>query len=122
MTLRFDPHGKPVGLNWSLLTDGSWHPEVWTDWRPPKPRAKADNTTVEEEARTPKPTRLRLSAATERQIISKYTDDRLSALEIAAQLGIRPSTVYKVLRRRGVPTRSRSESMRMSKAKRHAAA
>lgn len=115
MTLRSDEKGKPVGLDWSVCNDGTSSPEVWKQAArriPAEPR--------DEDAERPGPKRL--APAIEARVIRMYRDRLMSALEIGRELGIQSATVFKVLKRNNVPTRSRSEGMRLSRAKRSTAA
>lgn len=102
MTLRYDEHGKPVGLDWSVCTDGNSRPEVWTNWRPPK-RQESDGTEPEERETTH--SRKRLAPAVEALIIRMYRDEKKSARECALAAGVKPPTVFKVLRRNGIESR-----------------
>lgn len=116
MTLRFDANGKPVGLDWSVCTDGEQRPEVWKNWRARKPQEPQESGDEDQENRRPGPQRL--EASVERRVIRMYRDEELSALRIAREIGIQSATVFKVLKRNGVPTRTRSEGMKLSRAKR----
>lgn len=102
MTLRYDEHGKPVGLDWSVCTDGNPRPEVWTNWRPPK---RQDGTGEEQEEREPTHSRKRLAPVVEALIIRMYRDEKKSARECALAAGVKPPTVFKVLRRNGIESR-----------------
>lgn len=119
MTLRYDENRKPVGLDWSVCTDGQERPDVW---RNPIAVAKAlkacEDQTNHAVRRPDRPAPQRLPQAVELQVVKLYRDEKLSALEIGRIVGIQPGTVFKVLRRREVPTRSSSEAMKLSRAKR----
>lgn len=115
MTLRYEDR-TPVGLDWSVCNDGNPNPEVWKaapvvkpkDEGEPKPaRAKSDN-----------PPNRRLSRATEMQVIRLYRDGLKSSKAVAQELGIQPATVFKVLKRNGIETRSRAEGMALSRSRR----
>lgn len=126
MTLRYDERGKPVGLNWDTCTDGNPNPEAWRSagLKPNEPKVQADlEQAAERIGNAPgHPGRQRLARSVERQVITMYTDQLMSALEIGRAVGIQPATVFKVLKRNNVPTRSRSEGMRISRARRASAA
>ncbi len=105
MTLRYDANGKPVGLDWGVCTDGTSRPEVWSNWRSRKPKEPGE----EQEGRTaPSYSRARISPATERQIIRMYTTEGRTAREIAEAAGVKMPTVFRVLKRNGVPPRGRT--------------
>lgn len=112
MTLRYDEHGKPIGLDWTVCTDGNPRPEVWTNWRPPAARQRADGTTVEEEQERTTHSRKRLAPAVEAQIIRMYRDENKSARECAIATGVKPPTVFKVLARNGIASRGRTQTSR----------
>lgn len=117
MTLRFDERGKPAGLDWSSCTDGKPDPRVW---RQPKEVAKALASCEAEnnEERPERASTKRLSPAVERSVIHMYRDEQKSAIQVGKALGIQPATVFKVLNRNGVATRSRAESMQLSRTRR----
>jgi hypothetical protein len=112
MTLRYEDR-IPVGLDWSICNDGSPHrPEVWKAAAAPA-KPKDDGELAE-----PKPpkaestnSRKRLSQAIEQKVIRLYRDELKSSKVVAGALGIQPATVFKVLARNNVPTRSRTEAM-----------
>lgn len=110
MTLRYEGK-KPAGLDWSTCNDGDPRPEVWKTL-PPKPKAEP-----KEPAELSAPGRQRLSPAVERQVIRLYRDEKMSALRVAVALGIRSATVFKVLKRNGVPSRSRSEGIQLARSR-----
>lgn len=112
MTLRYDDNGKPIGLDWTVCNDGNPRPEVWTNWRPPAPKERADGTTVEEEQERTTHSRKRLSPAVEAQIIRLYRDEHKSARECAMATGVKPPTVFKVLNRNGIASRGRTQTSR----------
>lgn len=112
MTLRYEDR-IPVGLDWSVCTDGTNNPDIW--------KAVAANVKAKTESGEPasdRPSRQRLSRAVEVVIIRMYRDELLSSKVIADKLEIQPATVFKVLRRNNVPSRSRSEGMALSRARR----
>lgn len=114
MTLRMED-GKPVGLDWSVCTDGQQRPEVWRQERV----AKAAKSPKEDDGDRPeRASTKRLLPGVEREVIRLYRDEGLSALKVGAELSIQPATVFKVLKRNGVETRSRSEAMALSQATR----
>ena len=108
MTLRFDANGKPVGLDWSVCNDGTDRPEVWKTWRAPKPK------TVEEEGeeRAATHSRQRIAPALEARIIRMYRDEGRSARECAEAAGVKPPTVFKVLKRNGIESRGYTSNVR----------
>ena len=112
MALRYDEHGTPIGLDWAVHNDGNPRPEVWTNWRPPAPKERADGTTVEEEQARTTHSRKRLSPAVEGQIIRMYRDEGKSARECALAAGVKPPTVFKVLNRNGIESRGRNQTSR----------
>lgn len=113
MTLRLDEHGKPIGLDWTVCTDGDPHPEVWTNWRPLKPKEPGVGQTIEEEQEGSQTRgRQRLSAATEALIIRMYRDEGKSSRECALAAGVKPPTVFKVLKRNGVESRGYTSAVR----------
>ena len=122
MSFRYDHKGKPVGLDWSVCNDGSARPDVWrmAGLRPNEPKVRADLEQAAERTGNAEghAARQRLSRAIERKVINMYVDDEMSALQIGREIGIQAATVFKVLKRNHVPTRSRSEGMRLSRARR----
>lgn len=110
MTLRFNDRGKPVGLDWSVCNDGTSNPDIWGM----KPKAPAKRSEPLESH-----SRQRLTPGVERQVIRLYGEQK-SALEISRELGIASASVFKILRRNDVPTRSKSEGMRISRERRSA--
>ena len=112
MTLSYNDHGKPIGLDWSTHTDGNPRPEVWTSWRPPAPKERsADQTEGDEQTRTTH-SRKRLAPATEALIIRMYRDEEKSARECALAAGVKPPTVFKVLNRNGIESRGYHQTLR----------
>lgn len=109
MTLRYDEHGKPIGLDWTVCTDGNPQPAVWTNWRPTAAKERGGE---EQEDREPTHSRQRLSPATEALIIRMYRDELKSARECAMAAGVKPPTVFKVLNRNGVPSRGYHQTVR----------
>lgn len=112
MTLRYEDR-IPVGLDWSVCTDGTNNPDIWKAV-PVRKNEKGEPA----EPGPERPSRQRLSRAVESVIIRMYRDELLSSKVIADKLEIQPATVFKVLRRNNVPSRSRSEGMALSRARR----
>lgn len=111
MTLRYE--GKqPVGLDWSVCHDGTNDSRVWKTANLPANEPKVRS---ELKRAAGGGNKQRLAIEIENQIIVLYRDEKKSAKEIAEIVGIRPNTVFKVLRRNEVPSRSKSEGMRVSK-------
>lgn len=106
MTLRFDDRGRPVGLDWSVCNDGKSRPDLWETL----PKAKTPSTS-KVRSLTGRG-RKTMEPAVVRSVIELYRDN-YSAVQIATQLGIASSSVFKVLRDNNVPTRSKSEGMRL---------
>lgn len=118
MSLRFEGK-KPVGINWDICNDGKSDPSVWRNANKPALEPGMKRELKRAAIKTPGIGRggaQRLPAEVEVEVIAQYRDQKLSALTVAANLGIRSATVFKVLRRNNVPTRSRSEGMRLSRA------
>lgn len=145
MTLRFDSHGKPVGLDWDTLSANCpQDPSVWTRASLVKSqraagrlpdetetmivRMHAEGMTAAEiaEAVEVNPmtvgvvltrrdvtegrgrgTRQAVSPELEDEIIRLYADENKAAAAIKAEAGVSHQTLYKVLRRRGVPLRGK---------------
>jgi len=110
MTLRYQG-ARPVGLDWSSCNDGNEQPEVWQTL----PKAKKREPKVTEPVTGV--SRQRLDNITEATVIRLYRDEQKSALQVAKEVGIQSATVFKVLARHGVPSRSRSESMQLSRSR-----
>lgn len=112
MTLRYED-GQPVGLDWSAITTGN-DPEVWKrateSLRQVRPAPSSDGE--------PRPARTRIAHGVEMQIVRMYRDELMSAKEIAAAVGVQSATVFKALKRNNVPSRTKSEGMKLSRAKR----
>jgi DNA invertase Pin-like site-specific DNA recombinase len=108
MTLRYDEHGKPIGLDWNVCSDGTFRPEVW-NWRAPATKERGGE---DEPADSPNHSRKRLSPATEALIVRMYRDENKSARECALAAGVKPPTVFKVLGRNGVPSRGYHQTIR----------
>lgn len=115
MTLRYEGN-RPVGLDWPSITTG-YDPEVWQK----ASLAQRQRTKASEPSEGPSPSGKRLLPATERRIVALYRDQEMSALETARATGVQPATVFKVLKRCGVPSRTKAEGMKISRAKRSTA-
>ena len=113
MTLRYEG-GQPVGLDWPAITTGH-DPEVWKNASESlqRTRAKSGNDGV-----FSRPARTRIAHGVEMQIVRMYRDELMSAKEIAAAVGVQSATVFKALKRNNVPSRTKSEGMKLSRAKR----
>lgn len=108
MTLRYDHLGKPCGLDWDVCNDGNPRPEVWLK------AGLARTKPQPEERAAPK----RLTPQTEAKVVRLYRDEQLSAQQVADRLGIQSGTVFKVLRRKGVATRTKAEGRQLGQARR----
>jgi hypothetical protein len=107
MTLRYE--GKqPIGLDWSAIDRGDHDP---TRWGLPEQR-KAEPKDSPGKGR---PGVARLDPAVERKIIRLYRDDQMSGKETARACGVQSATVFKVLARNGVPSRTKTEGMALSR-------
>jgi transposase-like protein len=113
MTLRFQG-GHPVGLDWAAISTES-NPEVWksASMGQRKTRLSDDPETAGTEVGAHD--RRRISPAVEAKIVRLYRDEELSAKEVSELVGIRSATVFKVLGRNGVPSRSKAEGMLLKK-------
>lgn len=109
MTLRYDNHGRPIGLDWEVCNDGNPRPYIWSDFM----RIAA--------GKKPKhPNTIRLGIGRggnvwmglekERQIIDVYEGTEFGPQEIARMFDVTPKTVYRVLNRCGIELRSRRKA------------
>lgn len=108
--------GKPVGLDWSQHNDGLGHnPEAW------KRRTKDDDGEQQPKRRRSNGdgggTKLRTPPEVEAAVIIRYSGGE-PAPSIARDLHLQPATVYKILRRNGVETRTVREAAKLAYAKR----
>lgn len=116
---------KPTGLPWGQITDdyvangGELTPEIWSDYKPPKPvrRLAPVPAPVAPKPATRNGPHPRTAPDIERNMVLLYEQGE-STLEIAKLYNRSVSTVNKVLRRRGATMRTKSESMRLSRARR----
>jgi hypothetical protein len=107
MTLRYE--GKqPVGLDWSAIDRGDHDPTRWGLAERPK-------TEAAERPGKGRPGVARLDPAIEHRIIRLYRDDQMSGKEVALAVGVQSATVFKVLNRNGVKTRTKAEGMALSR-------
>ena len=105
MTLRFDAHGRPRGLDWTVCNDGNPRPEVWdptyltrmTGNRPKHPGTK--NLGIGRGGN------VWMGAELERQIIDVYTLTKYGPYEIANMFNFTQKTIYRVLKRCEIPLR-----------------
>lgn len=111
MTLRYGHDGKPVGLDWSVCNDGKPRPEVWQAFSTPAKSKQAKAVRKPKEPREGQASRNRTAPEIEQQIITLYRDHKLPANEVGRRCGLTAVTVFKVLKRNGVTTRSRAEAM-----------
>jgi hypothetical protein len=109
VTLRFDAHGRPRGLDWSVCNDGIPHPEVWSDWsqRFREYKKKHPNTLNPGIGRGGN---VWMGIKQERQIIDVYELTNFGPYAIAEMFGITHKSVYRVLERNDVPLRSRRKA------------
>lgn len=112
MSLRFE-NNRPVGLDWPAITTRV-DPEVWANATESLRRTRPSPASDGE----PRPARPRISPSAEREIIRLYRDELLSANEVARIVGVQSATVFKTLKRHKIPSRSKSEGMKLSRAKR----
>lgn len=105
MTLRYH-HGKPVGLDWNVC----YNPEVSA------PKERAPRTDIKNPG-SGRGQLQRLASDIEAQIIEMYQKG-MTAYPIAKAFNITHKTVYRVLQRNDIPTRSMSQAMIMSHARR----
>jgi transposase len=144
MTLRYDPNGRPAGLDWSALADHCpQDPSVWA--KAPTVKTKRPGTTDEIETEI---VRLHLAGASSDEIaqatdvstptvaavltrrlrgtrqqtpddvadeiVRLYTEESLSGAVIGVRTGVRHATVYRILRRRGITPRSQGGKSRVA--------
>lgn len=124
MTLRYE-QGKPVGLDWSVCTDGVKDDKIW--WTPPKKKKKYKPRTRTRQLNRPDVKNpgvgrghRRTPEAVAQEIVRLYRDDLVPSPQIAKRLGVARQTVYVVLDRYNVERRSKSVAMKMSRADRPA--
>ena len=111
MTLRYRAVGTkqiPVGLDWNVCNDGNPDPAVWNK------KLKPNEPGVTAELKRAGGFVQRLAAEIEEEVIRLYRDEKWSATMVAEKVNIRQGTVFKVLRRNNIPSRSKSEGMALS--------
>lgn len=106
MTLRYDNHGRPIGLDWTVCNDGNPRPEVWSDWHQKLKANKAKHPFTINPG-IGRGGNVWMGAEKERQIVDVYQNTRFGPYEIAEMFGITHKTVYRVLQRCEVPLRSK---------------
>jgi DNA invertase Pin-like site-specific DNA recombinase len=113
VTLRYNDHGKPVGLDWSVCNDGNSQPEVWgfVPKKKGKKRQPIMNPGIGRGGNS------RLPVEIEEKIIEMYTEKEMAAIAIAKELGSTAKTVFRVLRRNDIPTRTQSRSQELRHAR-----
>lgn len=108
MTLRYDNHGRPIGLDWTVCNDGNPQPLVWDP----------DYTLKLAQGKKPKhPYTLRpgigrggnvwMGAELEAQIIDVYELTNHTPTEISRMFGFTLKTFYRVLKRNDIQLKSR---------------
>lgn len=117
MTLRYDTHGRPRGLDWTICNDGSNDISIWSTWSRPKPRRRRPDIKNPGSGRGQLQ---RLPADIESAIITMYQNEMKSAFDISKVYDITPKTVYRVLKRNDIPVRTMSRAMQLSHARRNA--
>ena len=141
---RYDGHGRPIGLDWAVLSANCpQDPSVWANASLVKPKSRGTRIPDETEMRIVRlhldgwtaaqiaedcdvssvtvsavldrrevtenrgrGTRQRLPQETYDEVIRLYTEERLGGAGIRAALGLSHATIYKILRRHGIPTRN----------------
>jgi hypothetical protein len=108
VTLRYDAHGRPVGLDWTVCNDGNPQPHIWSDWqqRLLERKKKHPNTLNPGIGRGGN---VWMGAEMERQIIDVYTMTRFGPYDIAEMFQITHKTVYRVLHRNDIPLRAKQK-------------
>lgn len=114
MTLRYNEHGRPVGLDWTVCNDGNSRPEVW-GLRPVRKSGKKRQPIMN--PGIGRGGNSRLPVEIEEKIIEMYTVQEMAAIAIAKQLGSTAKTVFRVLRRNDIPTRTQSRSQELRHAR-----
>lgn len=106
MTLRFDAHRRPLGLDWTVCNDGNPRPEIWSDWyeRVRTHKKRHPNTLNPGIGRGGN---VWMGAALERQIIDVYELTEFGPYAIAEMFGITHKSVYRVLDRNDIQLKSR---------------
>lgn len=105
----------PVGLDWASIRpagdpDADWHGAIVRPLEPkPAEEVRRATTNPNHALRTPQ--------AVEREIVRLYVEESQSGVYVAQQVGVQPQTVYKVLRRLGVPVRGKSASLKLRAAR-----
>lgn len=114
MTLRYDGHGRPVGLDWTVCNDGNPRPEVWSDWTPQRPWYRK----ARKKKRVANPGVGRggvnkFSPEKDALIVKMYTEDLLPAYKIAEAINSTPKTVWRVLKRNHIQKRTSSTAQKL---------
>lgn len=113
MTLRFDAHGRPIGLDWTVCNDGKNDTSVWTGVRDSpnhKPKSKRRDILNPGSGRG---SNMRLPYETEERLLKMYKEG-IRPLDIAEELGIAYGTIFKIVRRNGLSTITKIRQRRKS--------
>lgn len=114
MTLRFDNHGRPRGLNWTVCNDGNPRPEVW-GINALQPRRKKPGS-KRREIMNPGVGRggvQKFSDEKDALIVKMYLEDKLPAYKIAKAINSTPKTIWRVLKRNDVQKRTQSHVQKL---------
>lgn len=106
MTLRYNDHGRPVGLDWTVCNDGKPNPRIWSDWS----QKLKSNKKRHPDTLNPGVGRggnVWMGAEKEQQIIDVYENTNFGPYDIAEMFSITHKSVYRVLQRNDIPLRSR---------------
>lgn len=109
--------GKPVGLDWTVHHDGTSNPDAWKRASKANPEQSGEQPKRRRSNGDGGGTRLRTAPEVEASVVLRYTNGE-PAPEIARSVGLQPATVYKILRRNNVPTRTVREAAKLAYAKR----
>lgn len=105
--LRYDNHGRPIGLDWTVCNDGNPQPHIWSNWRPEKKRRRGRKRPV----MNPGVGRggvHKFSPEKDALIVKMYTEELLPAYVIAERINSTPKTVWRVLGRNNIQKRTNS--------------
>lgn len=105
--LRYDNHGRPVGLDWTVCNDGNPRPEVWKYWFLTRDQRRKLKHPLTINPGIGRGGNVWMGAEKERQIIDVYQNTLYGPYEIADMFGITHKTVYRVLKRCDIPLRSK---------------
>jgi hypothetical protein len=112
VTLRYDNHGRPVGLDWKVCNDGNPRPEIWSNWQAPKKRRNRSRKPIMNPG-IGRGGAKRFSPEKDALIVKMYVEDQMPAYKIAEVINSTPKTIWRVLKRNKVQKRTGSSAQKL---------